>query len=59
MGLSQQHISRFERGLSTFSFDQVLCFLNVLNEDLDKLIQELFPQKITNDSFFIKKSNKS
>ncbi|MEX6285706.1 helix-turn-helix domain-containing protein [Providencia hangzhouensis] len=42
LNLSQQQISRLERGKTTFSFEIVLHSLNVLDKSLLDLIAEVF-----------------
>ncbi|MDW7590925.1 helix-turn-helix domain-containing protein [Providencia manganoxydans] len=42
LGLSQQHISRLERGQATFSIDIILQLLNEIDKTLLDLIIEVF-----------------
>lgn len=42
LSLSQQHISRLERGETSFSFELILNLLNVLDKNLIDLINDVF-----------------
>lgn len=42
LNISQQHISRLERGQATFTFEIILHLLNVLNKSLLDLVAEVF-----------------
>lgn len=44
LNLSQQHISRLERGQTIFSFELILHLLNVLDKSLIDLITEVLDE---------------